>query len=260
MKIAAMEGMWNTEPAPAALNLIGFPDQAQHITRDTIQIPYLLGIIATRSFTLPVLGIDDLVIQNQARITEGIKAYNALQLLIKNPNDKQAESVLNAHVDTLGYALLLKKYTNNIASATPEEIHKAAWDTVPNVTPIFWSFRVMVACGIFFILLFIIAFVLSIQQKWENRWFLRIALLSLPLPWIAAEFGWIVAEHGRQPWVIEGVLPTFLGTSSLATKYLYTSLIGFILLYGFMTIVELYLMFKYVRLGPEHYLSHEEKT
>lgn len=259
MKIAAMEGMWNTEPAPAALNLIGFPDQTKHVTRDAIQIPYLLGIIATRSFTEPVLGINDLVVQNQARITDGILAYNALQILMKNPNDTQAQAELNAHSHDLGYALLLKKYTNDISNATPTEITKAAWDTVPNVAPIFWSFRVMVGCGLFFILLFITSFIFSIRKQWNKKWFLWIALMSLPLPWVAAEAGWIVAEHGRQPWVIEGVLPTFLGTSSLSAKDLYISLLGFLALYGFMTVVEFYLMIKYIRLGPEHFLEHEEK-
>lgn len=257
MKIAAIEGMWQTEPAPASLNLIGFPDQQEHVTRDEIRIPYLLGLIATRSISQPVLGIDELVAQNQQFIKMGIPAYTALHTLMKNPNDKNAQKILAANNQYLGYALLLKKYTDNPALATPAEIQKAAWDTVPNVAPIFWSFRIMVGCGFFFIFLFMTAFYLSIKQKLNLKWFLWLAFLSLPLPWLAAELGWFVAEHGRQPWVIEGILPTFLGTSSLSVKDLYISLTGFGVLYSFLTLVEFYLMIKYIRRGPEYILGKE---
>ena len=253
MKIAAIEGMWNTEPAPAGLNLIGFPDQKNHTTNYTVQIPYLLGLIATRSLTEPVLGINDLVLQNQVKIQKGIYAYSALKKLIKDPNELEAQKTLNTYGENLGYALLLKRYTTDVTTANSAQIEKAAWDTVPHVANIFWSFRVMVACGFFFILLFTIAFFFSIRGQWDKRWFLRLAFFSFPLPWIAAELGWFVAENGRQPWVIEGVLPTFLGTSSLTTQSVYTSLFGFLILYSFLTFVELYLMVKYIRLGPEYF-------
>lgn len=256
MKIAAMEGMWETQPPPASFNLFGIPDQKDHVTRDTIKIPYVLGLIATRSISQPLYGIDDLVVQNEAKIQDGIIAYNALQTLMQNPNNTQAQATLTQHEANLGYALLLEKYTSNISAATPQQIQAAAWDTVPQIAPIFWSFRVMVACGFWFIFLFACAFVLSIRQRLNTRWFLWLAFLSLPLPWVAAELGWVVAEVGRQPWVIYGVLPTFLGTSSLSTADLFTSVSGFILLYSFLACVELYLMVKYIRLGPEYLLNH----
>jgi cytochrome d ubiquinol oxidase subunit I len=85
----------------------------------------------------------------------------------------------------------------------------------------------------------------------KNRWFLRVALFSLPLPWIAAEMGWIVAEYGRQPWVVDGLLPTFMGVSSVSVTNVWISLSGFILFYTALAIVEVYLMVKYIRLGPE---------
>ncbi|MGH8752540.1 MAG: cytochrome ubiquinol oxidase subunit I, partial [Burkholderiales bacterium] len=78
----------------------------------------------------------------------------------------------------------------------------------------------------------------------------RLALYSIPLPWIAAELGWIVAEYGRQPWSISEVLPTFLSTSNIEAGKIYFSLAGFIFFYTFLLVVELYLMFKYSRLGP----------
>ncbi len=253
MKIAAMEGMWDTEKPPASFNLFGIPDQTNRITTHTIKIPYVLGLIATRSFDEPLLGINDLVAQDKLRIIRGMKAYGALQTLLTNPNDQQAQNILALNQQELGFALLLKKYTENVVDATPEQIDRAAWDTVPRVAPIFWGFRIMVGCGFFFIALFITAFVFSVRRKFNVRWFLWTALLSLPLPWLAAEVGWYVAEGGRQPWVIQGILPTFLGTSSLTTNALYTSVIGFICLYSFLACIELYLMVKYIRLGPEYF-------
>lgn len=252
MKIAAVEGMWHTEPAPAALNIIGFPDQKEHVTHASIQVPYLLGLITTRTISQELPGIIDLVDKARDRIKTGLKAYSALQLLIKDPNNKQAQDTLRLYEHDLGYALLLKKYTEDIVHAPVTFIDKAAWDTVPQVAPLFWSFRIMVVLGLFFIALFITAYILSIRQQLDKRWFLWIAFLSLPLPWISTELGWVVAEYGRQPWVIEGILPTFMGVSSLSTSQLYTSLGGFIFLYSALAVVEIYLMIKYIRLGPEH--------
>lgn len=117
----------------------------------------------------------------------------------------------------------------------------------------------MVACGFFFILLFIVGFYLSAVRKLDQRWFLWIGLFALPLPWIAAELGWFVAEHGRQPWVVEHILPTFLGTSSLSAHDLWISLMGFVVLYTGLAIVEVYLMVKYIRMGPDGFFSKKSK-
>lgn len=255
MKIAAMEGMWETEQAPASFNLIGFPDQEAHETRAAIQIPYMLGLIATRSLDQPLYGINDLVKQNQTKIKDGLQAYQALTVLMKDPNNLQAQAELKQHESNLGYALLLKRQRDDILQSTPAQIETAAWDTVPPISPIFWSFRLMVACGFWFIALFSCAFYLSIRRRLTKRWFLWAAFLSLPLPWLAAELGWVVAELGRQPWVIEGILPTFLGTSSLTTGSLWISVFGFVVLYSLLACIELYLMIKYVRLGPEYSLN-----
>jgi cytochrome d ubiquinol oxidase subunit I len=80
--------------------------------------------------------------------------------------------------------------------------------------------------------------------------FLWLALLSLPLPWVAAELGWIVAEVGRQPWVIEGVLPTFLALSSISAADVWITLIGFVVFYSTLAVVDVYLMVKTVKAGP----------
>ena len=76
---------------------------------------------------------------------------------------------------------------------------------MPDVPVLFWSFRVMVGCGFYFIALFAVMFFVAARRQLERRrWRLRLAFYSLPLPWIAAEVGWVVAEYGRQPWIIEG--------------------------------------------------------
>lgn len=260
MKIAALEGMWETEPAPAGLTVIGFPDKEAKSTRVILKVPYLLGLMATRSFDQPLLGINDIVQRNKARIIDGIHAYQALQILKEQPNDVMAKAVLNDHVSNLGFSLLLKKYTNNVVDATATQIDKAAWDTVPNVGALFWSFRVMVACGLYFILLFATSCWLMVKNRYQHPWFLKIAFCSLPLPWLAAELGWFVAESGRQPWVIEGILPTRLGVSSILTSEVVISFVGFVLLYSALAVVEVMLMIKYIRLGPDGYYKQEERA
>ena len=251
MKLASIEGMWKTEPAPAAFNLIGFPNMKDHSTDYRVKIPYALGIIATRSFTEQLPGIEELVHQAKPRIEKGMKAYAAMHALQKSPTDQKALALLKEYQDDLGYGLLLKRFTNDPATATPKQVDKAAWSLVPNVPVLFWSFRIMVACGLFFILLFAVGFYLSSKRLFEKKWFLRIALFSLPLPWIAAEFGWFVAENGRQPWVVEGILPTFLGTSSLGLHNIVVSLSGFVIFYSLLAVIEVYLMVKYIRIGQD---------
>ena len=88
------------------------------------------------------------------------------------------------------------------------------------------------------------------KQLMRHRWFLYVALWSIPLPWIAAELGWFVAEYGRQPWTIVGLLPTYLSASTLQPSSLYFSLAGFLGFYTLLLIVEMFLMVKYTKLGP----------
>jgi cytochrome bd ubiquinol oxidase subunit I len=251
MKIAALEGMWETETPPAAFTLYGIPDAEARTTHDAIRIPWVLGLIATRGVSEEVPGILDLVEDNRQRIERGIEAYGALNVLRANPADTEARARFEETVEWLGYGLLLKRYTDAVVDATPEQIDQAAWDTVPDVGPLFWSFRIMVGLGFYFILFFAVAFYLSVRRSLDRaRWFLWVAVFSLPLPWIAAELGWLVAEYGRQPWAIEGVLPTFLGASRLPTSSVWLSLAAFIVFYSALAVVDVYLMVKYIRIGP----------
>ncbi len=250
-KIAAMEAVWHTEPAPAPLTVFGIPDAARRETRDTIQIPWLLGLIATRSISTPVPGIVNLVDEAKARIRQGIGVYSAVQRLRTNPQDDAARRQIAQDQGDLGYAMLLRRYVDDASKATDAQIEEAAWDTVPDVAVLFWSFRLMVLLGFYFIGLFAYAFYVASRRELDRRRvFLRIALWSLPLPWIAAEVGWIVAEYGRQPWIIEGILPTFLAASPIPASSVWISLTGFVLFYTALLIVDLYLLIKYARIGP----------
>src|SRR5580698_10370890 len=255
MKVASIEAEWHTEPAPASFTLFGLPDVAARRTHAAVKIPWMLGLIATRSADQTVLGIDDLVARARSRIVTGIEAYAALQLLRAAPAGAPDAEVLRrftaAQAD-LGYALLLLRFTDNPSAATPEQIDAAAWSTVPNVPVLFWSFRVMVGLGLFFIAMFATAFYLATRHRFEQHpWFLKLAFFSLPLPWIAIELGWIVAEYGRQPWAVDGVLPTFLGVSRTSVGNVWFSLVGFAVFYSALAVVDVFLMVRTIRRGPD---------
>ena len=110
MKIAAMEAMWKTEPPPAPFTLFAVPDAKAQQNSFEIKVPWVLGIIATRSFDKPMPGIDDLVARAKERIKSGLVAYDAVEKLKTNRQDPQARADLAVHVSDLGYALLLKRY------------------------------------------------------------------------------------------------------------------------------------------------------
>jgi cytochrome d ubiquinol oxidase subunit I len=251
MKIAAIEAMWETEKPPASFTLFGIPDISQEKTLYKVEIPYVLGLIATRSLDTPVEGIRQLVARSEERIRNGIAAY---EWLVGRPDGANAPipPELEKSFEDLGHALLLKQIRPDIENATDAQIHEAALTTIPNVPVLFWSFRIMVALGFYFIALFAAGFFIASRRRLrQNPWFLKLALFSLPLPWIAAELGWIVAEYGRQPWIIDSVLPTFLGVSNVPAQNVVLSLSGFVLFYSALAIIDVMLILKYVRLGPQ---------
>jgi len=250
-KLAAIEAEWDTHPAPAGFTLFGIPDQAAMRTDYAIKIPYVLGLIATRSLDKEVTGIKDLLVQHEARIRNGMKAYALLEQLRGGDRSEATLAAFNAVKLDLGYGLLLKKYTDKVVDATDEQVRQASLDTIPDVLSLFFSFRVMVAAGFLMLALFTCAFWASARKNEERKpWLLKWALWSLPLPWLAAQTGWYVAEHGRQPWSIGEVLPTHLSTSSLSTGDVWGSLTALIAFYSLLLVVEMYLMIRFARLGP----------
>ncbi|MFR0687987.1 cytochrome ubiquinol oxidase subunit I [Enterobacterales bacterium AE_CKDN230030158-1A_HGKHYDSX7] len=250
-KLAAIEAEWETHPAPAGFTLIGLPNQEEQRTDYAIKIPFVLGLIATRSLDKEVTGIKDLLVQHEARIRNGMTAYALLQKLRGGDKSEATLAQFNQVKNDLGYGLLLKKYTPDVVDATEEQIRLATLDTIPDVFTLFFSFRIMVGCGFLMLALFACAFYASARKNEERkRWLLKWALWSLPLPWLAAQTGWYVAEHGRQPWSIGEVLPVHLSASSLSTGDVWGSLLALIAFYSLLLVVEMYLMIKFARLGP----------
>ncbi len=257
-KLAAMEAEWETEEAPASLTLFGLPDQEAMETHYAIKIPFLLGLIATRSIDEPVEGLKDIIARNEERIARGMIAYGALQRLhASDGQDEGALAVVRQYEADLGYGLLLRRYTDKVTDATPAQIHEAALNSVPRVAPLFFGFRIMVACGFLLLAVYLLAAWHVYKNAFHKKpWLLKLAFWSLPLPWICVELGWFVAEYGRQPWTISGILPTWLSTSSLSASSVYASLAAFVVFYLALTAVEMYLMFKYARKGPAILKAH----
>ena len=252
-KLAAIEAEWETEEAPAAFTVFGIPDQEAQETHHAIKIPYVMGIIATRSFDEEVVGLKDIIDINEKRIRDGMLSYAMFEKIRNKEASEVDKEVFESTLrKDLGYGLLLKRYTPNVVDATEEQIKLAAKDSIPHAAPLFYAFRIMVAAGVVMMFVFVLAFFFTNKQGGlaKRRWLLWLCVISLPLPWIAIEAGWLVAEYGRQPWAIGEILPTFLGVSSLTYNEVLTSFIAFVAYYTVLLVIEIYLMQKFIRLGP----------
>ncbi|SES95483.1 cytochrome ubiquinol oxidase subunit I [Thorsellia anophelis] len=251
VKLAAIEAEWETQPPPAAFTLFGFPDQDNMTNHFAVKVPWALGIIATRSLDTPVLGIRELKEQHEDRIRNGMIAYDALQQLRNGNQDANVMAQFEATKDDLGYGLLLKRYNDKVIDSTEEQILQATEDSIPRVAPLYYSFRIMVLAGFLMLFLFMAATYVTLKNKiGEKRWLHKWALWSLPLPWIAVEAGWFVAEYGRQPWAVGEILPTHIAASNLTTGDLLFSMGLILALYTLFLIIEVYLMQKFIRIGP----------
>ena len=251
VKLATIEAEYHTEKAPAAFNVVGIPNDKEMRVDYAFQIPWAMGLIATRSFDKQVTGIIDLKKQHEVRIRSGMIAYDYLTKLRAGDKSEETIAKFNEHKIDLGYGLLLKRYTDNPMEASEEMIKAAVDDSIPSVPYLFWSFRIMVGFGFMMLFLFGLSFYYNAKRVVEEkRWLLRILVCSIPVPWLACELGWFVAEYGRQPWAIGEVLPTFLAASSLTISDLIFSLVGFLTFYTFLLVIEMWLMVKFARLGP----------
>lgn len=250
-KMAAIEGVWQTPKAPAPWSLFAIPDQATHTNHFDIKIPWALSLIATHSLSQTVRGFNEIIPQHVKDINSGLIAYKALMKIRAGDKTPETMATFKAHEKYLGYALLLAPNIKDITKASPQLIQQVAYNDIPMVFPLFWAFRIMVLVGIILLFNFVSAVFLCAKRTiWQKRKLLKFYLYTLPLPWIATTAGWFIAEHGRQPWVVYGILPTSFGASSLAPMDLWISLIGLMTLFTGLFVVELFLMFKYARLGP----------
>lgn len=250
-KLAAIEAECDTQPAPASFTLFGIPNQDKMENAYSIQIPYALGLIATRSTDTQIAGLKDLMAQHEVRIRNGMKAYQLLEELRSGNTEPDVRDEFNKTKQDLGYGMLLKRYTPNVTDATQAQIQLAAKDSIPRVAPLYFALRIMVACGVLMLLIIGLSFWNVIRSRiGQKKWLHRAALYGLPLPWIAIESGWFVAEYGRQPWAIGEVLPTAIANSSLTAGDILFSMGLICGLYPLFLVAEMYLMFKFVRLGP----------
>jgi cytochrome d ubiquinol oxidase subunit I len=126
-------------------------------------------------------------------------------------------------------------------------------DVIPDVAISFYSFHFMVILGFLFIMIFSAALYLLFRGIIEDkRWFLWIALLSIPLPYIAGELGWILTEMGRQPWIIQDMMTVSKAVSQISTGSVITTFILFAVLFAGLLISEISIMVKQIKTGPKH--------
>ncbi len=156
-------------------------------------------------------------------------------------------------VQILGIPKLLSILAYHNPNSTIKGLKSFPEKDRPPVTITFVSFRTMVGLGTLFILLALYAFYLVKTDKiFEKKGFLKLMIYAIPLPYLACELGWIVAEVGRQPWIVYGLLRTSQATSTAVNSaQLIMTLVGFIFLYGVLGVIDIYLLFKYARKLPE---------
>lgn len=270
MKLAAMEGLYKGKEK-AGLVAFGVltPGKKDNDGKKeyalSIEIPRLLSVMAYRNSNAFVPGVDDLINggykapgdtflqpSTQEKIQRGIIAITTLReyKTAKKNND-------TALVTSLG-----KKFD----PATPEGKHflntyfryfgygyfTDVKETIPNVPLVFYSFRLMVFLGCVFLLIFLLGLIFVVKNSiGKKKWFLRLAMISIPLSFIASEAGWLVAEMGRQPWTIQDLLPTVAAVSHIPASSVQITFMLFALLFTVLLIAEVSIMIKQIKSGPK---------
>lgn len=216
-----------------------------------VEVPGVLSILATHDIDGYVPGIQDLLQgytdhngitypSAEEKIEKGKLALNAFKeyRTLKNTDPEkaaEARQVLDENVDYFGYGYIDQ----------PEEL-------VPNVPLVYWSFRIMVGFGSFLlVLMFVVLWAERKGKMAQMTWLQWVALLSIPLVYMAGQAGWIVAEVGRQPWVIEGLLPTKAAVSSVSVGAVKTTFFLFVAIFTLFLAIEIRIMLKAIKQGPE---------
>lgn len=255
MKLAAMEALYDggTDQSLTAVAWVNPFKQPDYATEGQpplrIAIPNFLSYLATRDFHGYVPGVNDIVNgytksdgtvepSFAEKIERGKQAIKALSQFRNSTDDKlkaEAKKVLDENFKYFGYG-----YAEKPA------------DLVPPIPVNFWSFRIMVGMGMVLILFFIVAiFLIYKRDVVKHRWLHIVALALFPLTYIASEAGWLVAEFGRQPWTIQDMLPTWAAVSDLNGGYVAFTFFLFLILFTTLLIVELNILFKQIKKGPD---------
>ena len=267
MKLAAMEGYYEGRQG-AGLVAFGLLNPAKQTPQDgvdpflfRVEIPKMLSLLAERKMDAFVPGINDLLkggyplrdgtvaLSAEEKIEKGktaISAFAAYRAAKAAGNEADAEvaaKVLKDNVAYFGYGYI-----------------KDVNELVPNVSLTFYMFRVMVMLGGYFILFFIVVLFLAYKKDLSRMpWMHWVAMLTIPLGYLAGQAGWVVAECGRQPWAIQDMLPTSAAISKLDVGSVQTTFFIFLVLFTVMLIAEVGIMLKAIRKGPEtetHTPSH----
>jgi cytochrome bd ubiquinol oxidase subunit I len=221
-----------------------------------IQIPGLLSVLTGGDRDSYVQGLSDHILGNEKLeiIPTGEKILRGRYAMTVLSSYKNAR-LIN---DTALIASIKKvfkdnefqnryfKYFGYASIDKPENV-------IPNVTVSFYSFHLMVVLGFLFIMIFSVALYLLFKGTIsDHKWFLWIALLSIPLPYIASELGWLLTEIGRQPWIIQDMMTVSKAVSQISTGSVITTFILFAVLFTALLISEVSIMVKQIKTGPKH--------
>ena len=267
MKLAAMEGL-NEGGKGAPFTLIGLtctdpqlPSERMKTVKYGITIPKLLSFLGYHDFDAYVPGIQNIMDgytsedgkvypSIEQRMANGRLAIDALKTYKQAVKDKddalasQSLQTLRANFRDFGYGYLSSPY-----------------DTIPPVPLVFYSFRLMVGLGMLFVLLFICSWWYAKKRKFEKFKFIPyLAIACVPLAYIASQCGWIVAEVGRQPWVVQNLMPTNVAITRIASGWVVTTFWMFAILFTLLLIAEIGIMFTQIRKGVKEYKMKNEET
>ena len=205
-------------------------------------VPGIRDLINTGDQTRDVLPISDMM-QRGLSAKRVLDDYKRARML----NDReQAEIIRKEYFGSRAFIEEYFRYFGYAFLDSPE-------DAIPNVPVAFYTFHLMVILGFFFILVCMLAlFMLFSDTLMKNRWFLWIMIISIPLVYISSESGWIVAEMGRQPWIIQNLMPVSVAVSQISTGSVLTTFILFAVLFTALLAAEVSIMVKQIKTGPKH--------
>lgn len=259
MKLAAMEGLYEGGNG-IGLVAVGVlnPEKTSYKDQENpflfkIRIPKLLSFLAERNADAYVPGILNLI-EGGYTTNQGTVALSAAEKIEKGQTAIQALADYRQAVKDKDEVAAQRHRTlleDNFPYFGYGYIKDPA-QLIPNVELTFYSFRIMVILGGFFILLFIVALLWGKKDKFlKARWLQWVCVWSIPLAYIAGQTGWIVAEVGRQPWAIQDILPTGASVSKLATSSVQITFFSFLILFTLLLIAEIGIMVKVVKKGPQ---------
>ena len=259
MKLAAMEGLYEGKEG-AGLVAMGMLNPSKLAYDDDmdpylfkLEIPKLLSFLGYRNVNAFVPGIRDIVeggyalqdgttaLSFEERKARGEKAIRAL-------GDYQTAMAEGREADAANYETILRENYAHFGYGYLD----TAEDLIPDVPLTFYTFHLMVIIGLYSILFFaILLFFLYKKELLNTKWLLYVALWSIPLPIIAGQMGWIVAEVGRQPWTIQDILPVQIAASAVSAGNIITTCAIFTILFTGMLIAEVTIMVKQIKKGPD---------